>query len=499
MLSKMTSWTTLWALLALLSLGCGPHTNTTTPLPATSTLDPDTVVVLLHGYISSADQFTKLQKPLEHGISGHQPLHVHSFDYSAFSRVGFDHNLGVERLGEVLAATVRELPDHCAVCAERHAAVQQGTGEQEVVFLARSFGGLILREALMDPGGTVPPGWSTGSVMTLGTPFFGSELTRYSTGFLSVVINGGIRTALFGFINPRRGGTFGNVIDAQVRAMRLGSPYQVHAHERWAEFTAAGKAPPWALVASVGSSEPVDEGDRVVRFSSANAAGLYPGWEAETLLIDVRHSRLFNARPRRHEAAELERLLGVIRDWVDRPTLSGRGALAPRSPVADAPPFYVFPGGRAERKLAALVRADQGDLWLRLWRGSPERAEPLHPARDLGPFQVGEEWSRRWQEVRVEEEQTADGVAVPTVLAAGPLASHMVFLPDLTPSGDWTVEVELDGQWAGPGAVHTSAGAGPKLTVRPLQNNVVDVYIEAPPTARLTDLRLLPGSGRDRR
>jgi hypothetical protein len=455
--------------------------------------------VLLHGYISSADQFTKLQKPLEQGIDGHAPLHVHSFDYSAFSRVGFDHNLGVERLGEVLATTVRELPERCAVCAERHAAVQQGEGDQEVVFLARSFGGLILREALMDPGGAVPPGWSTGSVLTLGTPFFGSELTRYSTGFLSVLINGGIRTALFGFINPRRGGTFGNVIDAQVRAMRLGSPYQVHAHERWAAFTAAGKAPPWALVASVGSREPVDEGDRVVRFSSANAAALYPGWGAETLLIDVRHSRLFNARTRRHEAAELERLLGVIRDWVDRPTLSGRGALAPRSPLADAPPFYVFPGGRAERKLRTLVRADQGDLWLRLWRGSPERATPLHPARDLGPFQVGEEWSRRWQELRVEEEQTADGVTVPTVLAAGPLASHMVFLPDLTPSGTWTVQVELDGSWARPESVRAGTSPGPKLTVRPLQNNVVDVYVEASDEARLTDLRLVPGSGRDQR
>ncbi len=488
-------------LLGLVGLvGCASDRRGPAPLPGAAALDPDTVVVLLHGYISSADQFTDLQEPLQQGMDGKPPLHVHSFDYSAFSRVGFDHNLGVERLGEVLADTVHGLPDHCEICAGRAAALASGERETppQVVFIARSFGGLILREALLGEAPVLPAGWELKGAMTLGTPFFGSELTRYSYGFLSVIINGGVRTALFGFVNPRRGGTFGNVIDAQVRARRLGSPYQVHAHERWKAHTDAGKAPPWAAVLSVGSRDPVNEGDRVVRFSAANAAELYPGWDVENLVIDVRHSRLFNAPPRRNEARELDRLLPLIRDWIDRPTLAGRADLVPRTPVPGGPAMYVFPESAAQSKLAHLARADRGDVWLRLWRGRPDDAVPLHPARDLGPFQVGEEWSRRWQELRTETRPTVDGQQVPTVLAAGPLSSHMVFLPDLTPSGRWSVEVELDDVWAEDARLVIGRD-GDAIDVKPLRNNIFDVYLDVPATAALTDLRLVPEQGQDRR
>ncbi len=477
----------------LLAVGCATSRNTPEPLPASTAMDPDTVVVMLHGYISSAAQFTALQEPLQRGGPGDAPLHVHSFDYGQFSRVGFDHNLSTERLGEVFAETIAHLPDHCEICAER---ADRAT---DMVLIARSYGGLILREALMGEQPVVPEGWRIRSVMTLATPWFGSEMTRYSVGFLSVVINGGIRTALFGFIRPDRGGTFGNVIDAQVRAMRLGSPYQVHAHDRWKAFTDAGKAPRWALVTGVGSADPVNKGDKVLRFSAVNAAPLYPGWDTETMVIDVRHSRLFNSPPTRREARELNQLQRVIRRYVDHPRLSGQPGLSNRSPVPGRE-LWTFDNSNANAKVAELVRGDRGDVWLRMWAGRPGDARPLRPKRDLGAFQVGEEWSRRWQELRFETEQTADGREVPTVLQAGPLSSHMVFMPDLTPSGRWTVEVEVPEGWLPSERVHANPQTGgPTVDVVALQNNVVDVFVDVPKDTELRGLRFVPEDGRDRR
>ena len=70
-------------------------------------------------------------------------MHVHRFDYSRFSRVGYSHNVGVERLGRALGDAIVALRSECEVCASWSEA------PVDVTLVGRSFGGLIVREALL--------------------------------------------------------------------------------------------------------------------------------------------------------------------------------------------------------------------------------------------------------------------------------------------------------------------------------------------------------------
>jgi len=469
-------------------LGCS-RPPPTAPLPRPQGPSPHKMAVLVHGYISEAGAFTELSEPLARGGDHGEPLHVHRFDYSRFSRVGYSHNVGVERLGTALGEAVSALKSGCEVCAS------WSEDPVDVTLIGRSFGGLIVREALLQDVEQHWGGWEVDRVVTLGTPMYGSTLTRYSTGFLSVVINGGIRTVLFGFVNPERGGAFGHVIDAQVRAMRLGSPYQLDAHDRMLDWLGGDYPPPWLVVAAVGARDEVHKGDGVVRFSAANFSPVVPSMGAETLPVVVRHSRLYQSPPTRAETVELDRLRKAIRHFVDHGTVSNLDSLAPFTvsggvAASHADEAEVWLPREAEerrsvqRRLNRLQQADQGDVWLRFYRGLPgltgTEPEPLPIAAGVSMLQARPEWSRRWVDLEVEPGE--DGAT--SVVSVGPLGSRHLFLPDVGPSGTWSLRVGLeDGGWVADDKLRIRVNGGPAsvgglLQVRALQNNVVDVFID---------------------
>lgn len=458
------------------------------------------VAILVHGYISDAGEFAGMAERLSRGDADNAPLHLHRFDYSQFSRVGYDHNLGVERLGEALGEAVAALRTDCPVCA--------GWADDpvDVTLVGRSFGGYVVREALLQDVESTWGGWEVDRVVTMASPLYGSALTRYSTGFLSVIINGGIRTVIYGFVNPERGGAFGKVIDAQIRAMRLGSPYQLEVHDRFVDWLGEDFPPPWLVITALGSRDVVRQGDGVARMNSANIAPLFPTMGVETVPVVVKHKRVFAGEPHGDEGDELERALRAVRHFIDRGTVRGtegleRHALTPtgcrpagRSPLPEdavaelwMPPDDDPGHERVDRKLRTLVEADIGDVWLRFYDGLPGLSTELRPielSRRLSPLQSSPEWSRRWLDLELSAYEEHAGANVPGIIAVGPVGSRHVFLPDVTPSGEWTVGLDLVGHGPVDPALLRVVVNGQfqhspsTLTVAPLRNNVVDVYLD---------------------
>jgi|GEM_PF-4112644 len=482
------------------------------PTPTESVPPPaqHKVAFLVHGYISDAGEFAEMGRALAQGGDHGAPLHVHRFDFSRFSRVGSDHNLGVERLGAALGESVQAVKQQCPVCRS------WANDPVDVSLIGRSFGGYVVREALLQD---VPADWGTWEVdrvVTMASPLYGSTLTRYSTGFLSVIINGGIRTALMGFVSPERGGAFGHVIDAQIRAMRLGSPYQLDAHDRMVDWLGGDYPPPWLVVPSLGAADPVRKGDGVVRFSAANVASVFPSMGAQTLPIVVRHGHVFAGEPGGREAEELTRALGAVRHFIDHGSLDTHAGIAPyawqsghlqRLSIDEQSPGAVWlptnPGAEHEvhRRYERVARADLGDVWLRFHRGTPDVDARILPlAAGLSPLQSSTEWSRRWLDLTVAPPDHA-GTSVVTV---GPVDRRHIFLPDVTPTGTWQVSVHLDNGPAVPAdSLRIQVNGGPLTTgdavaVAPLQNNVVDVYLigdTAAEGARVTAVRWTPPGG----
>ena len=482
-------WAPLLLTGGLLAACARPTPTEALPVPA-----DHKVAFLVHGYISNADEFSEMARALTHGGEHGAPLHVHRFDFGTFSNVGSDHNLGAERLGLALGESVQAVQKTCPVCAS------WAEEPVDVTLVGRSFGGYVVREALLQDVEADWGPWRVDRVVTLASPLYGSTLTRYSTGFLSIIINGGIRTALMGFVQPERGGAFGRVIDAQIRAMRLGSPYQLDAHDRMAAWV-RDDPPPWLVVPSLGAGDPVRKGDGVVRFSSANVAAVFPALHAQTLPVVVRHGNMFAGEPPSREARELDRALAAVRHFVDQGTLDGLDAVTPHhwtddglTPVdqgsASAQAVWL-PSDQASdpdvfQRFDRLARADLGDVWLRFHLGYPGvDARPLTLARGLSPLQSDTEWSRLWLDLEVGDVD-ASGTSVVRV---APMARRHIFLPDVTPSGDWTVGVSLASSGPiPPERLRVQVNGGPvtvgnTVPVTPLQNSVVDVYIIAESTA----------------
>lgn len=486
---------------ALVLVSCGGGRAAPRTLPAVSELAEDRLVIVMHGYISSGEEIEALVDGL---VEDEHPYHVHNFDFGAFSRVGHSHNAGVEELGEAFLSFYTELPERCPVCAER------ADEPVEVTVVARSLGGLITREALLAGAVDARPPWQIARVVTLSTPFFGSVMTRYSTGFLSIVINGFVRTALFGFINPERGGNFGRVVDEQIRALRLGSPYLWRSHMRWRDHVASGAPTPrWLTVLAMGSGRPELRGDGVMRLPAGNIAPLLPETQTETVLVDVVHSQLFNRPVRGHAAAELDLALGAIRRFVEDGTLAREPSLAPHTIArgadgaltltrslspGDTPlqTVYLQPGGadRAE-KVADFERVldhNAGDLWLRFYAKAPDGTEQeIVLSRHLSAFQQGPEWA--WQELEPRFEPSADGTEVPTTMSVGPTHSHLIHIPDVVPAGDWALQVTLTGgvvvpaEWItvtaeGAGGQPRGAETWAPVHIAPIQANLVRVILD---------------------
>ncbi len=457
------------------------------------------VAFLVHGYISDAEDFDPLGDALAHGGMHGEPVHTHRFDFGRFSRVGYDHNLGVARLGDALGEAVSVARRDCPVCRA------EADKPLSVTLIGRSFGGLVVREAWLQQVDQEWGPWSIDRIITLATPYHGSKMTRYSTGFLSVLINGGIRTVLYGFVNPERGGAFGQVYDDQIRAMRLGSPYQLDADDRIHARLSEQEAPPWLVLPSVGARDYVREGDGVVRFSSGNVAPTMPRLGVETVPLSVRHGRLFSGTPKGQEEEELARALVAIRYFMDHGTMRGAPGFSPylfdgsAFVPGEAPGTTVFlPTEREQHKrlvdrLEGLARADLGDVWLRFFSGTPGDARPVGILPGLTLLQSSEEWSRQWVDVALDQTSPSNN----PVVAALPVESRHLFLSDVTPSGTWRIAVDVEGVGTiadeqlqvvvNAGAPH----AGGAIEVLPLQNIVVDVYIdidEMPVGARIAGI-----------
>lgn len=480
---------------ALLALGCthGAPSTPSSPAPA-----HHKVAFLVHGYISDADDFSELAEALTRGGAHGSPLHVHRFDYGAFSRVGSDHNAGAETLGRALGEAVHTVRRECPVCQS------WSDAPVDVTLVGRSFGGYVVRETLLQDADASWAPWEVDRVITLSSPLYGSTLTRYSTGFLSVIINGGIRTALFGFIKPEEGGAFGRVIDAQVRAMRLGSPYQLRAHDRMHAWMQEDYPPPWLVISALNSSEPARKGDGVVRWSAANIAPVFPTLGAQTLPIAARHGELFSGKAPPRRQPELHRALEAIRHFVDHGTVASLPGVAPytwaddglqRVPIAGTDPDTVWLPDTAAgnhpvtRRYERVARADLGDVWLRFFVGTPGvDARQLDLKSGLSSLQSSPEWSRQWSDLVVSEPDHTGSA----VVSVGPLGSRHVFLPDVTPSGAWTLGIEVDDTGPVPAErlrIRVNGGplqTGNQVSVHALQNNVVDVFVLSDQPASVT-------------
>lgn len=490
-------------LVGLLLAGCVGRAPLA-PLPPAAELVPDRLVILLHGYTSDAEATLPLRELLyregvprgwvKPGLPGRMYYHTHAFDFGTFTRVGSDHNVAVEDLAEALSGFYHKLPESCPVCRER------AERPVQVTLVARSLGGIIGREFLLReeergellqvevPGeGSARSPWRIRRVVTLGTPFYGSFKTLLSRGFLSLVINGMIRTVLLGFVKPEAGGTFGNVVDAQARALRYGSPFLFQQHMRWRALleraAAAGRAtPPWLVVASVGSPNPARNGDGVTRFASANVLPNLPNAPMEMFLTDVRHGDIFRAEggddPRRQYREMIRTARAVVR-FIEAGTL--------RDDPTGATTRWQIVGARGARRLEPLRRdtseegsvvylqspddqgrqdalyhkdlrrkvgrvnealaADLGDLWLRFYDGLPDGPTPpevLPLRRALSLFRSGVERSRSWVDLVAATEADSAGAEVPVVQEMAPLRPHLITLPDITPTGLWGLVVRVD-------------------------------------------------------
>ena len=432
-------------LVGVLVSHCGPRRVQPT-LPAKSVLVPNKVLIFTHGYMSDTQAqaglvraFSQDGVPAPEGSDGiPRRYHAHSFDYSAFTRAGSDHNTSQDALARAFADFFHELPDHCPICRSwRDTSV-------DAILIAHSFGGLIIREFLQEDverghapfrsaakADGHPRHWRISRVITLGTPWYGSLKTHLTTGFQSIIVNGIIRTLLLGFVHPEAGGTFGRVIDAQLSALRVGSPYLWRSFEEWKTLLEHGDPDthlPWLVVAGVGGPEPEREGDGITRFSSANLAATLPEAHIETLIVDLPHALLVRLSRVRAIADEQRFMIAAMSTFIERGTLldapaarftpwkmvrfspprnqethedaseeerqrpprpSGGGKLHllplsapdPASRKGDVPPFFLrgtnaadtnpLQWGNAFKHLGRILDADLGDVWLRFYAGFP--------------------------------------------------------------------------------------------------------------------------------
>lgn len=546
----------LW--LALLAACAGRHPPAT--LPGEADLEPDRLVILLHGYVSESGAITPLFDLLNRdGVPrawldplapGHARYHTHSFDFSRFTRVGSDHNVGIEDLAAAFGRFYHALPLSCPICHHRaHQSVK-------VTLIARSFGGILAREFLLreEERGHLPiedvPGeleshlpWRVNRVITLATPFYGSFSTLFARGFLSIVINGVVRTVIKGFVNPSTGGVFGNVIDAQARALRYGSIFLWRQHIRWRIVVdhlreSGEEIPRWLVMAAVGHHNPDRAGDSVTRIASANIAPNLPHAPVETFIADLKHSEFFRGDERGRRARELELASRALVRFMERGTLADdpsdaiapwgvvdaeRGAevvplnrqgqpVAARGPVRQT--LYLQPRltgesvsdearkdlRHKEKRLKELFAADLGDVWLRFYDGLPgDEHEPrvLRLRRSLSLFRSGLEYSRSWADLVSETESDASGQEVPVVHSMATMRSHLITIPDLTPTGAYelgmsinvpgkarampipgaAVKLSIEGEEDAPRWAGEPTGATP-LIIHPYRTNLIHVYLD---------------------
>lgn len=488
--------------------------------PDRAALDPHRLVLVLHGYTSSSAELAPLIEVLQAGDPpDHAPLHVHAIDFGVFSRVAHDHNLDVETLADLLNELYQGLPERCEVCAARAAEPVQ------VALVTRSLGGVIAREALLRGMEDRRSPWNIDRLATLGTPWMGSTLTRFATGFQSLVVNGLLRTVLFGFVAPSRGGNFGRVNDAQARALRLGSPFLWDANARWAGEQARRQASGEALIPTLhvlglGSDDTQRRGDGVSRLASANVAPLFPAARTETLVTPLRHAEMWNRTAPADHAPALACLAPTLRHFIAHGTAvgaqcDGHDAIVPLSPgqvgaagASSARTYGIAPGGRLDPALeGALGRLEpRGDLGLRVQLlGKDGQRRELAIPSNLSLFASDPEWSRIWPGTTVEQELEPSGRLVTTTLHVGPSPSRQLYLPDLSAAPAYSLSVELRG--VGPIDGHAlrveGLGRAPSsaahLRIYPHQANLLHVIIDEAslpaPTAgplRLEGLRLTP-------
>lgn len=544
-LRVMGAFFLLWGL-----FGHPARAQTRMPLPAEASLVPDKLLIFVHGYLSSAspmrafmDQFAR------QGVSAQllgdpgapaQPYHIHAFDYGHFTRPGSDMNLSPEELARAFEEFYIQLPESCPICRRR------AQRPVEVSLIAHSFGGVILREFLvtrMEQGrerssleaqaATGFP-WQVRRVITTGSPYFGSTKTRLMQGFLGVLGNGLIRTALFGFIRPDAAGVFGNTIDAQGRALRLGSPYLWDLQQRWKRLLdreGTSTLPPWLVITAVGTASPARTGDGVVRFSAANLSPLFPGASMETLVVNLEHRTMVRLTRAGLAQREQAQMVAAIQHFILTGTLANAPAglarpyallkneretqLLPWEQVPPEqeliPPKLYLPVPTASdpiqqedfqqrmAQLHALMSVDEGDVWLRFYAGLPSHELGRKPpvlalSRPLSFFQNGVERSRDWTDRVARAEPNLDGEWIPTVQSLAPMRSHLISIPDLRPTGAYRLWVRLDhGVELNAEDVHVELEGGSSalawqrenpmgipLWLRPQQVNLVHVYLNIP-------------------
>lgn len=525
------------------------------PLPGEADLVPDRLLVFVHGYLSSAapmktyiDLFSRLGVPTRFDVDEQVSTlryHAHAFDYSHFSRPGSDQNLSVEELAHSFGEFYHALPESCPVCRRR------ADKPVKVTLIAHSFGGLVLREFLLNEvrprtlastaitqGLQTSDAWHVDRVITTGTPYFGSTKTRFTQGFLSVLINGLIRTTLLGFVRPDGGGVFGNTIDAQATAVRLGSPYLWEAQQRWSRLDTHLRAhsesiPPWLVIVGVGQDRPEGTGDGVVRFSAANLAPLFPHSPVETLVVNLDHAAMVRIKPRGSRQREQRQMVAAMHHFITTGTLAdappglvsrygltvGQDGdhLMPeaqllRSFNPDEPGFvrqwFYTPDPDPIEKLEVrdflqrlkrverVVAADGADVWMRFYAGLPNAKRPpqvLALPRPLSFFQNGIERSRDWTDRVATVEQNEAGELIPIVQSLAPERSHLISIPDLRPAGAFRLWIRLEDGielTASEVRVEVEGGmaslpwqdpvrSGIPVWIRPQQANLVHIYLDA--------------------
>ncbi len=492
-------------LVGLSTIGC--HRQPALPLPAEADMAPDRLMIFVHGYVAEADAmsefihaFTRDGIPGEwifaHGARRPVTYHAHSFDFGAFTHAGSDYNIPLPLLADTFSDFYHKLPETCPVCRRR------ASRPVQVTLVGHSFGGIIVREFLLReaerhgglghaPGSLAAEGeggWHIGRVITTGTPFFGSVRTRLTYGFLSVLVNGLIRTAVMGFVYPPGGSAYGGISDAQARTLSFGSPYLWESHDRWRDLgdrmRQEGRSlPPWLVCLSVGKGLAQVRGDGVTRFASGNIAPLFPHNSMETFISSVPHQQMVRMKDKPWKAREQQVLIHAIARFQEAGTLEndparllqpfrivgapGEDRFEPDAlPAADAaePPgfrqrvFMQRPNPddpldlenfeRKTRRLNRVLRADQGDVWFCFHDGLPERTDGTPPRvlpirTTISLFQDRPLRSRDRAELVARRETNVDGLSVPVVYGLSRPRSHLVAIPDVTPTGVYRMFIRL--------------------------------------------------------
>lgn len=134
------------------------------PAAAAADVGPATVVVLVHGIASSAEEWSSGSPSVLDSLQQLPDAYVTAFDYAPAA----DRWVTDNAIGPALARTVSCLADASA----------QGGGSGRVLLVGSSTGGLAIRCALAEAcGGVAGLGQQVGSVITVGTPNTGMQLT----------------------------------------------------------------------------------------------------------------------------------------------------------------------------------------------------------------------------------------------------------------------------------------------------------------------------------